>query len=113
MVSEVGTTQEPKCEFGDDCGRYVDEDEVTLNKGSENTVDNSEVENPGGQGVDYSKIAESRSEQISIGNTGEYERRGNPTHQGSIIYRQQIPKTLAWERWTSRSANREKVVATR
>ena len=79
MVSEVGTTQEPKCEFGDDCGRYVDEDEVTLNKGSENTVDNSEVENPGGQGVDYSKIAESRSEQISIGNTGEYERRGNPT----------------------------------
>jgi len=37
MVSEVGTTQEPKCEFGDDCGRYVDEDEVTLKKGSENT----------------------------------------------------------------------------
>ena len=41
MVSEVGTTQEPKCEFGDDCGRYVDEDEVTLKKGSENTVDSS------------------------------------------------------------------------
>ena len=42
MVSEVGTTQWPKYEFGDDCGRYVDEDEVTLNKGSENTVDNSD-----------------------------------------------------------------------
>jgi len=23
MVSEVGTTQWPKYEFGDDCGRYV------------------------------------------------------------------------------------------